>query len=223
MFGGLDGILTSFAIVAGATGGNLSGKAILVLGLSNILADALAMGCGEFLSSKAHNDWVLSERSREAWEMANHPLGEIQEMIDIYENRGMSRHDATIVVEKMATYPDFFVDVMMAEELQLQLPSPDHRWESFKEGCIMFVSFATFGLLPILGYILIPLFVPSIPASSLFSCACVVTGISLFVLGSVKSIFSNGNWFLSGAETLLLGGACATIAFWVGLLVEKHA
>ena len=73
IFGGLDGILTSFAIVAGAAGGNLSPEVVLVLGFSNIFADALSMGVGEFLSSKANNEWILSERAREAWEMDNYP------------------------------------------------------------------------------------------------------------------------------------------------------
>ncbi|CAM9760856.1 unnamed protein product, partial [Heterosigma akashiwo] len=65
IFGGLDGILTSFAIVAGAVGGGLAWQSVLILGFSNILADALSMGVGEYLSSKAHNEYVLSEKKRE--------------------------------------------------------------------------------------------------------------------------------------------------------------
>ena len=69
IFGGLDGILTSFAIVAGSAGGGLDPTVVLVLGFSNIFADALSMGVGEFLSSKANNEWILRERARENWEM----------------------------------------------------------------------------------------------------------------------------------------------------------
>ena len=138
IFGGLDGILTSFAIVAGATGGNMPPSAVLILGFSNIFADALSMGVGEFLSSKAHNEWVLSERRREVWELENYPEGEIQEMVDIYVERGMEEQDASKVINTMAKYKDFFVDVMMAEELQLQVPEATHRMDSFKEGVVMF-------------------------------------------------------------------------------------
>lgn len=67
IFGGLDGILTSFAIVAGAAGGRLPVQVVLVLGFSNIFADAFSMGMGEYLSSKAHNEFVLKEKERETW------------------------------------------------------------------------------------------------------------------------------------------------------------
>jgi DNA damage-binding protein 1 len=134
IFGGLDGILTSFAIVAGSAGGNLSTGVILILGFSNIFADALSMGVGEFLSSKAENEWILSERRREEWEFENYPEGEVREMVEIFEERGMSNEDATIVITTMAKYKDFFVDIMMTQELQLQVPETDHVRESFNEG-----------------------------------------------------------------------------------------
>lgn len=137
IFGGLDGILTSFAIVAGAAGGNLSSGVVLILGFSNIFADALSMGVGEFLSSKAENEWILSERRREEWELENYPEGEIREMVDLYMEKGMSRQDAESVITTMAKYKDFFVDIMMTQELQLQVPEDDHVTESFREGtCI---------------------------------------------------------------------------------------
>jgi vacuolar iron transporter family protein len=134
IFGGLDGILTSFAIVAGAAGGNLSAGVVLILGFSNIFADALAMGVGEFLSSKAENEWILSERRREEWELENYPEGEIKEMVELYMMKGMNREDAESVITTMAKYKDFFVNVMMTQELQLQVPDDDHVSESFREG-----------------------------------------------------------------------------------------
>ena len=89
--------------------------------LSNAKNLFFSMGVGEFLSSKATNEWILSERRREEWEMENYPEGEIREMIDIYKQKGMSHEDAKLVIETMAKYKDFFVDVMMSEELELQV------------------------------------------------------------------------------------------------------
>lgn len=88
------------------------------------------------------------------------------------------------------------------------------------KGVIMFCSFAFFGAMPLLGYVLIPLSFPDLDESFLFVAACVVTGIVLFFLGSIKASFSASNWFISGSETLLLGGACATVAFTIGHYVN---
>lgn len=223
IFGGLDGILTSFAIVAGAAGGNLSPEVVLVLGFSNIFADALSMGVGEFLSSKANNEWILSERAREAWEMDNYPEGEIAEMIDIYKERGgMTHEDAEICIKTMAKYKEFFVDIMMTQELELQVPEKDHIKESFKEGVVMFCSFAFFGAMPLLGYVIIPSAYPNLGEYELFMSACIITGCVLFFMGCIKSMFCSQHWFISGAETFLLGGACATVAYTLGQLIDHH-
>lgn len=90
VFGGLDGILTSFAIIAGSVGAKLGPVAMLALGVSNVLADALSMGAGEFLSSRSYNNYVRKERDREMWELTNYPQGEIAEMVELFVARGMS-------------------------------------------------------------------------------------------------------------------------------------
>jgi VIT1/CCC1 family predicted Fe2+/Mn2+ transporter len=220
IFGGLDGILTSFAIVAGAAGGRLPPSVVLILGVSNIFADALSMGVGEFLSSKAENEWILSERDRETWELENFPEGEIMEMVEIYEEKGLSHEDAVLCITTMAKYPEFFVDIMMQQELNLTVPSPDFVQEAMHEGVVMFLSFAFFGALPLLGYVLIPTFFPDSSSEALFVSACVVTGLVLFLMGSVKSFFSKQHWLRAGMETFLLGGACATVAFTIGQVVH---
>jgi VIT1/CCC1 family predicted Fe2+/Mn2+ transporter len=221
IFGGLDGILTSFAIVAGSAGGKLPLSVILILGFSNIFADALSMGVGEFLSSKAENEWILSERDREEWELQNYPQGEIQEMIDLYmEVGGMSHADAELCITTMAKYKEFFVNHMMNMELQLQVPVDDHVQESMKEGFVMFCSFSFFGTLPLLGYVLIPTLFPNANEFTLFISACCITGIVLFLMGSVKSFFSKQVWYYAGIETLVLGGTCATVAYTIGQIIE---
>ena len=116
--------------------------------------------------------------------------GEIAEMIDIYKERGgMSHEDAELVIKTMAKYKEFFVDIMMTQELELQVPDKDHIQESFREGVVMFCSFAFFGALPLLGYVIIPVLYPDLGQSELFTTACVVTGCVLFFMGCIKSMF----------------------------------
>merc|ERR1712216_80188 len=120
----------------------------------------------------------------------------------------------------MAKYEGFFVDIMMQQELELQVPEDNHFEQSMKEGFVMFFSFAFFGSMPLLGYVIIPLLFPELEAHYLFVSACIVTGLVLFLLGSIKSNFSRSNWFFSGLETLVLGGLCATVAFTIGSFVN---
>jgi DNA damage-binding protein 1 len=75
--------------------------------------------------------------------------------------------------------------------------------------------------MPLLGYVLIPLTFPDLDNIFLFIAACIVTGIVLFFLGSIKANFSASHWFTSGLETLFLGGACATVAFSIGYYVNE--
>ena len=74
----------------------------------------------------ADNEWILSERKGEERELDNYPEGEIKEMVELYEERDMKKDDAILVVETMAKYRDFFVDVMMEEELKLNVPEEGH-------------------------------------------------------------------------------------------------
>jgi DNA damage-binding protein 1 len=119
----------------------------------------------------------------------------------------------------MSKYDQFFVNVMMVEELGLQVPDPDD--DIVKEGVIMFLAFAGFGAMPLLGYALMPLIFPNLSEQSLFTIACVVTAVTLFVMGAIKSKFSTRGWFHSGLEMLLLGGVCAFLAYEIGHLVSQ--
>lgn len=110
---------------------------------------------------------------------------------------------------------------MMQQELELQVPEKDHVEQSMKEGFVMFCSFAFFGTAPLLGYTIIPWLFPHLESFVLFRAACFMTGLVLFLLGSIKSNFSGTNWFWSGCETLILGGACATVAYTIGYLVNE--
>jgi len=119
----------------------------------------------------------------------------------------------------MSKYDNFFVNVMMVEELGLQVPDPDD--DIVKEGVVMFLAFAGFGAMPLLGYALMPLCFPHLGSKALFNIACVVAALTLFVMGAVKSKFSTRGWLHSGLEMLLLGGVCALMAYEIGHLVSS--
>ncbi len=88
VYGGLDGIITTFATVTSVAGAQLSPVVIVVLGISHLVADGLSMGTGDAMSSQAEIDMNKNERRRERWEMENNMQGEVDEMIDAVREEG---------------------------------------------------------------------------------------------------------------------------------------
>ena len=118
IYGGLDGIITTFAVVAGATGASLSAGIVLILGSANLIADGLAMAFGEFLSGKAEREFNAAERERETWEFENHPEGKKRAGGTLRRKRSFPercRESRRGIRQKK----DFMVEVMMVEELGL--------------------------------------------------------------------------------------------------------
>ena len=138
--GGIKGATMSFVLMGASSGAELDWGVLRALGGGAIVAHTFAIVCGRYLAERADFAWVRKEREREAWELRHNPEGEKEEMVEIYTSpkHGLSQPDATAMVDIMAKYPHFFVDVMMAEELQLQVPEATHRMDSFKEGVVMF-------------------------------------------------------------------------------------
>jgi len=221
LFGGLDGIITTFAVVAGASGGSLSVTVVLIMGFSSLVADALSMGVGDALSSKAEAEVAVKERKREAWEFENYPEGEIKEMIELYIERGIPAEDASSIVRTMAKHKEFFIDVMMRDELGMEPPEsssgsiPDH-WVS---GLYCFTAFMICGSVPLLGYVA---FLPATDdPMTLFGISIGLTAGTLFLLGALKSRFTTKAWWYSGTEILVVGAMTAAAAYAIGWGVER--
>ncbi len=217
VYGGLDGIITTFAVVAGVAGAALSAGVVLILGFANLVADGLSMSIGDYLSSKSEREYEDAERVREEWEVTNAPEGEKKELEEIYVGKGISEADAKAMVAIVAKNPKAWVDIMMVEELGIV----GSEESPLANALATFFSFSVFGFIPLLTYILAG-FVPSLRASS-FAIAAVLTGATLFALGAVKVRITGKNWFKSGLETFVIGGITAAAAYGVGVLLAGLA
>ena len=186
VFGGLDGIITTFAVVAGAAGGGFGPDVVIVMGISSLLADALSMGVGDALSSKAEAEVAKRERDREKWELENFKEGEIREMVEIYKGKGMAEEDAELVMRVCAKYEDLFVDMMLVDELGINPPDDDDSWTPYvKEGFVTFSSFCFFGFFPLAAYCIVGTASEDIDSRALFIISSVLTCVMLFALGGV--------------------------------------
>ena len=214
VYGGLDGIITTFAVVAGVAGANLGANVVLILGLANLLADGFSMAIGSYLSTKSEQEFYAREKQRETWEVEHYPEGEKAELYELYLSQGYAEADARAMVEIKAKDHDLWVNAMMLEELGM-LEDTSHP---LKNGLATFISFIIAGVLPLVVYLL-SLILP-IPAGVAFPTSMVLSGLALFGLGAAKVLATQNNPWRSGLEMLLVGGLAAGVAYVVGALLK---
>ncbi len=217
VLGGTDGIVTTFAVVAGVEGAGLAAGVILILGIANILADGLSMAVGNYLGSKSEQDFYNSERAREKWEIENVPEHERDEIRQIYATKGFEGELLEQVVSKITENKERWLDVMMLEELQMI----DERQNPLRSAITTFVAFIGFGTIPLLAYITALVF--QFSTDSLFGYCITLTGLALFLVGVLRSRFTHHNWLLSGLEILCLGGAAGAVSYFVGEMLQGLA
>jgi VIT1/CCC1 family predicted Fe2+/Mn2+ transporter len=218
VFGGLDGIITTFAIVAASAGGGVGTDFVLMMGFANLIADGISMGFGDFLSTKAELDFAKLEMKREEWECDNNLDGEIQEMVDIYKEKGMTHDEATQVISVFSKHRKLFVDLMMVEELGIMPPDPDDS--PAKAGLVTMLSFFAFGSIPLWFYTGFHA-AGWTDKTAMFAIACASTGVAIFSLGFFKAFFTHQNKMMSGLGMLLNGTFAAAAAYLIGFAFEE--
>jgi VIT1/CCC1 family predicted Fe2+/Mn2+ transporter len=218
VYGGLDGIITTFATVTSVAGSGLPHSVILIIGIAHLVADGLSMGLGDMLSSQAEADLVNHERAREVWEFENYPEGEMDEMIELYEKKGIATDDAKLVVHTLAKYKEAFIDIMMVEELNLMPVDDDDS--PLTGGVVTFVSFMLFGVIPLVPYLVNLIPGIGMSADATLYASCVLTVVTLFLLGAVKANYVGQQWWKSGTSMMVNGSVAAFCGWLIGFLLK---
>jgi VIT1/CCC1 family predicted Fe2+/Mn2+ transporter len=215
-YGGNDGIVTTFAIVAGFAGAaadgvaQIGGMAVLVFGLANLFADAVSMGLGEFLSTRSQHDLFHSRRAAELREIAIDPEQEREELAHILHQRGLPRDDAEAATEILMRNPPMMADLMMTYEFGMMDPEGDNPAVN---GFFTFLAFVIFGSVPLIPYFLLP------PEETAFRLSLGGSGLALVALGLLRWNATGERALRCVAETVAVGGTCAAVAYLVGWLV----
>lgn len=216
VYGGIDGAITTFAVVAGSEGANLGITVVIILGLANLIADGFSMSVGNFFSTKAERDTFEKHKATEYWEIENLRDREVEEIREIYTAKGFKGDLLDQVVEVITADKDVWVDTMMKEELELVKDDKT----PIKTASVTFISFIVVGSVPLLSYIFADRdFTAANPQLFLYS--CILTGVALGVVGALKSIVTEKNILRGVLETLLLGGIAASLAYFVGDVLES--
>lgn len=215
VYGGIDGSVTTFAVVAGATGANLPVNTVLILGFANLIADGLSMSIGNYLSVKSEIQEYNRHKNIEYWEIDHMPEVEKEEIREIYRAKGFEGELLEKIVETITANRERWVDVMMKEELEMALPAES----PVKKAMATFISFFIVGLIPLLTYV--GYAIQPFDPQYLFLLSCLFTSIAFVFIGGLKSYVTETNTWRSILETLLLGGVAAVTAFFVGDVLES--
>lgn len=206
VYGGIDGSVTTFAIVAGVAGAGLSPWVIIALGVANVLADGFSMAAGNYSGTKAELDDARRLRQIEERHIRTHPEGEKRELREILRRKGLSGDALEGAVEQISQNHDQWVQMMLEGEYGLASVDP----HPFKAAWATFTAFLLAGMIPLL-----PFLFGLDNAFIISTCATLVT---FFAIGAYKSRWSLARWWWSGLETLAIGGTAAAIAYLVGTL-----
>jgi len=221
VYGGIDGSVTTFAVVSAAVGAGLSTAVILILGLANLIADGFAMSVGAYLSKKTERDHYRKQREVEAWEVDHMPEKEREEIREIYQAKGFEGDLLEQVVNTITADKERWVEVMMKEELGMV---EDDR-SPLACGTATFISFLLVGAIPLLTFVFHVLWDPMSlhePASlTLFWIASALTTVGFMGIGWLKSRVTALTPWRSMRETLVLGSLASALSFVAGFLLEK--
>lgn len=214
VYGGMDGSVTTFAVVAGAYGASLDSSIIIILGFANLLADGFSMSVGAYLSSKSTLDNFRKHRKIEYWEIEHYRESEVEEIREIYRNKGFEGELLEQVVSVITSDKDRWVDTMMKEELEM---IPDGK-SPFMIGLSTMISFLIVGFIPLLIYVwdyIVPLDV------NLFLISSILTGVAFLFIGWAKAFVNETSAIRGVMESMALGVSAAVVSYGVGYLLES--
>jgi VIT1/CCC1 family predicted Fe2+/Mn2+ transporter len=209
IYGGIDGSVTTFAVVSGVAGAELSPWIILALGFANLFADGFSMAASNFLGTKAeHEDWHRLE-DIENRHIDLEPEGEREEVRQIFQRKGFAGEDLQRMVDLVTANRKRWVNTMLTEEYGL----PHEVRSPWIAAISTFTAFLACGLVPLLPYL--------VRVNHSLEVSLIMTGAVFFAIGSVKSKWSTTPWWRSGLTTLLVGAFAAVLAYATGVLLKS--
>jgi VIT1/CCC1 family predicted Fe2+/Mn2+ transporter len=203
----MDGLVTNIALVAGVGGGGASGHVIVLSGMAGLVAGALSMALGEYVSVETQNAAVRAEIANERREIAHNPEAEQAELVSMYVEMGLSEETAQRVAAEVHADPDLALKVHITQELGVHAddqPSPRTA------ALLSLVCFAIGALFPLLPFLL---GLPSLFAGLAVGC------VGLFAAGAAVARYTTRSWWANGLRQVLFGAAAAGATYLIGMLI----
>lgn len=211
IYGGIDGGVTTFAVIAGAVGAGFDVKVIIILGIANLIADGFSMSVGSYLSSKSEQEKHEKYKKMEHWGVDNIPESEREEIREIYRSKGLEGELLENVVQAITADKETWVNVMMKDEHNMVMDQETPR----KKAIATFLSFLLIGFIPLAS------FLSGIDINQAFIMSCLLTSLSFTLIGFLKASINHTSIIKGIGETLLLGTTAAGLAYFAGSFLEK--
>jgi len=204
VYGGIDGTVTTFAIVSGVVGAHLAPRIILILGGASLIADGFAMAAANYLATRAEREEFRYAEAVERRHIETVPEGEREEVREILRGLGLAGDLLDRVAAVITADRDRWVRMMLRDEYGL----PAAVRSPWRAAASTFSAFLVCGLVPLLPF--------EAGLMSPFESAAAATSLMFFLIGALKSRWSVERWWRSGLGTLTIGGGAAAVAYFIG-------
>jgi vacuolar iron transporter family protein len=207
VFGVNDGLVSNASLVLGVAGAAAPSSFVLVSGVAGLLAGALSMAAGEYVSVRSQREMYEYQIALEREEIAEYPEEEAEELALIYAARGVALEQAREVSQALLARPEQALDVLSREELGL---NPDDLGSPLGAATASFVSFAAGAAVPLVPFLI------GTRGSAALAATAVLTAIALFGVGLALSLFTGRQALRGALRMVLIGGGAGILAFGVG-------
>lgn len=210
VLGASDGLVSNFNLVMGVAGAELSGSSILLTGIAGLLAGAISMALGEWISVQSSRELYQKQLDTERDEIANAPEEELEELVLIYQARGLDEDAARLMADKVMSNPDTALETLARDELGID---PNELGGSAWEAAFTsFLLFAVGAVVPVAPFAFLS-------GSAAIAVSAVLSGIGLFIIGAAITLFTGKPVLYSGVRQMLFGLVAAAATFAVGHLI----
>jgi VIT1/CCC1 family predicted Fe2+/Mn2+ transporter/rubrerythrin len=210
VFGAQDGLVSTFAVVAGLAAAGVSPLVVLLGGAVSAMAGVLSMSIGTFLSSRAQRQLYERELNRERREIRDHAGEEIAELIAALASRGMARSDAAEVARRIGRHPDILLSALAIFELGL---APQRLGAPIRDALVMAVAFGIASVVPLLPFMVMQ-------GLGALGISAALTLAALFCVGVLKARVAGVSALRSGLEVAVLAAASGLVSFGLGRLAS---
>lgn len=210
VLGANDGLVSNLSLVMGVAGAAAAEQTILLAGLAGLIAGACSMAMGEWLSVNSARELAQKQIAVEAAELEASPEQEREELVLIYQAKGLSAEQATSIADRLLAEPGAAIDTLAREELGID---PEElggsAWTAAFSSFVLFAIGAIFPVAPFFFF----------AGSAGVVASLVASGVALALLGAGTSLFTGRGLAFSALRQVLIGYAAAAVTYGVGALV----